>query len=136
MNLLNGPVFKRLEGAISAAELRQKVVSNNVANADTPNFKRSEVLFEELLAQQMGNQTSQINGKRTDSRHFVIGQSDSVPGASIVADANTVMNNNSNNVDIEREMALLAKNQLTYNYYIQQVNHDMRMIRTAIEGRA
>ncbi|MCQ6557925.1 flagellar basal body rod protein FlgB [Paenibacillus mendelii] len=136
MNLLNGPVFKRLEGAISAAELRQKVASNNVANVDTPNFKRSEVIFEQLLEQQMGNNASQINGKRTDTRHFVIGQSGSVPGAEIVTDENTVMNNNSNNVDIEREMTLLAKNQLTYNYYIQQVNHEMKMMRTAIEGRA
>jgi flagellar basal-body rod protein FlgB len=45
------------------------------------------------------------------------------------------MNNNSNNVDIDREMALLAKNQLSYNLYIQQMNHDVKMMRTAIEGR-
>jgi len=46
------------------------------------------------------------------------------------------MNNNGNNVDIDREMSLLAKNQLVYNLYIQQVNHDIKMMRTAIEGRA
>jgi flagellar basal-body rod protein FlgB len=31
---------------------------------------------------------------------------------------------------------LLAKNQLSYNFYVQQINHEVRMMRTAIEGRA
>ncbi len=54
----------------------------------------------------------------------------------IITDESTSMNNNENNVDIDREMSLLAKNQLSYNLYVQQINHDVRMMRTAIEGRA
>ncbi len=45
------------------------------------------------------------------------------------------MNNNGSNVDVEREMALLAKNQLKYNSYVQQINHEITMLRTAIDGR-
>ena len=44
------------------------------------------------------------------------------------------MNNNQNNVDADREMSL-AENQLRYNSYIQAVNEQIRMMRTAIEGR-
>ena len=54
VNLLNGAGFNKLQGAVNAAEMRQRVIANNVANADTPRFKRSEVLFEELLEEKYG----------------------------------------------------------------------------------
>ncbi|WP_127495835.1 flagellar basal body rod protein FlgB [Paenibacillus glycanilyticus] len=135
MNLLNGTSFGRLEGALKAAELRQGVVANNIANVDTPNFKRSEVLFEELLSQEMGGQTV-LQGKRTNEGHIPIGRTSGiVPTAQTQTDNLSEMNNNENNVDIDREMSLLAKNQLSYNFYIQQINHDVKMMKTAIEGR-
>lgn len=126
-----------MEGALQAAEMRQRVISNNVANGDTPHFKRSEVLFEELLEQSMGNKQGQLVGKRTNQKHIPIGlSSTNVPIPKVIADETTSMNNNENNVDIDREMSLLAKNQLSYNFYVQQINHDVKMMRTAIEGRA
>jgi flagellar basal-body rod protein FlgB len=135
VEVLNGSGFRRLEGAISAAEMRQKVISNNIANVDTPKFKRSEVVFEQLLQQSMGSDQPRIAGRRTNPRHFVIGSSASVPEAEAVTDEHSIVNNNLNNVDIDREMSLLAKNQLSYNLYIQQMTHDVKMMRTAIEGR-
>ncbi|WP_339208914.1 flagellar basal body rod protein FlgB [Paenibacillus sp. FSL K6-3182] len=137
MNLLNGAAFGRMEGALQAAEMRQRVISNNVANGDTPHFKRSEVLFEELLEQSMGNTQGQLIGKRTNQKHIAIGAgSSNVPIPKLITDETTSMNNNENNVDVDREMSLLAKNQLSYNFYVQQINHEVRMMRTAIEGRA
>ncbi len=135
VNLLNGAGFNKLQGAVNAAEMRQRVIANNVANADTPRFKRSEVLFEELLEESMGNGKPRLAGVRTNPRHIAIGPSASLPEASVVTDETSVMNNNENNVDIDREMSLLAKNQLSYNYYVQQINHDIKMMRVAIEGR-
>lgn len=136
MKLLNGIEFRRLETAVQSAEMRQKVISDNVANVDTPNFKRSEVLFEDLLSEALGSESQSIAGIRTDARHIPIGQSSNVPAPDVVLDENSSMNNNGNNVDIDREMSLVAKNQLVYNLYIQQMNHDVKMMRTAIEGRA
>jgi len=53
----------------------------------------------------------------------------------IVTDETSAINNNKNNVDIDYEMALMAKNQLYYNALIQQVNYDIKHLRTAIGGR-
>ncbi|MFD0711265.1 flagellar basal body rod protein FlgB [Paenibacillus sp. GCM10027626] len=135
MKLLNSPAFNRLEGAISASEMRHRVLSNNVANDDTPNFRRSEVLFESLLEGQLGTGTPMLTGRKTDVRHMSIGRPLSVPSAQVTTDKHTIMNNDGGNVDIDREMALLARNQLNYNLYVQQLNHDVRMVRTAIDGR-
>ncbi|MGG4146145.1 flagellar basal body rod protein FlgB [Paenibacillus algorifonticola] len=134
MNLLSGSSFQRLEGAVHAAEMRQNVISNNIANVDTPHFKRSEVEFEQLLEQQMGNSSPKLKGKLTNARHIPIGGPVN-PTPQVISDKDTAMNNNENNVDIDREMSLLAKNQLSYNAYLQQVNHEIKMMRTAIEGR-
>jgi flagellar basal-body rod protein FlgB len=136
VNLLNGSNFQRLNGAIRAAEMRQQVISNNVANADTPYFKRSEVLFEKYLEQEIGKSDgANLPLRQTNPKHM--GQSGTVGTVRIGVETDeiSVMNNNVNNVDIDREMSLLAKNQLRYNVFIQQVSHDIRMMRTAIEGR-
>jgi flagellar basal-body rod protein FlgB len=137
MNLLNGASFRRMEAAVQVAEMRQRVISNNVANADTPHFKRSEVVFEDLLEQSMGTgSVRKLAGFLTNERHIAIGKGTStLPLPQLVTDETTAMNNNENNVDIDREMSLLAKNQLSYNLYVQQINHDFRMMRTGIEGR-
>ncbi|MFD1888389.1 flagellar basal body rod protein FlgB [Paenibacillus wenxiniae] len=135
MNLLNDVGFRRLEGAISAANLRQQVITNNIANADTPYFKRSQVSFENVLQSQMDQSDSSFSGITTNPRHFQIGSAPgSVPQPTVVTEEGTVMNNNLNNVDIDVEMSDLAENQLRYNTYIEQINHQIKMMRTAIQG--
>lgn len=133
MDLLSKPSFNLLERTLDAASLRQKVIANNVANVDTPYFKRSDVRFEELLQNEMGQQMGFV-GKRTDPRHFYIGNGNKTM-PTVETDRSSVMNNNLNNVDIDAEMALLAKNQLRYDVMIQQVNHDIKQMRTAIGGK-
>lgn len=137
MNLLNGSNFQRLNGAIRAAELRQQVITNNVANADTPYFKRSEVIFEKYLEQEISKDDgATLPLKRTNPLHLSrTGGSVAPLQIGVETDEVSVMNNNVNNVDIDREMSLLAKNQIRYNVFIQQVTHDIKMMRTAIEGR-
>ncbi|WP_438350129.1 flagellar basal body rod protein FlgB [Paenibacillus sp. FA6] len=134
MNLLNGATFQKLQGGLDAANTRQQVISNNIANAETPYFKRSVVSFESLLQQEMNGDMPVLKGNRTDLRHFAIGPITEMPSSVVTLDSSTVMNNNLNNVDIEQEMSLLADNQLRYNSYIALVNHKIKMMRTAVQG--
>ncbi|MFC0214331.1 flagellar basal body rod protein FlgB [Paenibacillus chartarius] len=135
MVLLNKPGFTMMERSLDASALRQKVIANNIANVDTPNFKRSDVLFEELLENEMNGGVSGIVGNRTNPRHFYIGNRSAQVEAKIQTDESTTMNNNMNNVDVDYEMSLLAKNQLRYNVMIQQVNADFQKLRTVLGGR-
>lgn len=132
--LLSGKAMDRLNRALDASVLRQSVIANNIANNETPNFKRSEVRFEEYLQRELTGNQSTFTGKRTDPRHLHIG---SGPGnratAHVTVDRRTSMNNNNNNVDIDYEMALMAQNQLYYNTLVQQINHEIKMLRTAID---
>lgn len=135
MNLLSNSSFQRLQSGLDAANLRNRVLANNIANVDTPYFKRSDVAFESLLQKEMNGVKSTLSGNRTDPRHFIIGPSSEIPEASLSTDNSSAMNNNENNVDVEREMSLLAENQLRYNSYVQSVNEQIRIMRAAVEGR-
>jgi len=119
--------------------LRERVIANNIANVDTPRFKRSEVQFEQVLRQYLQRTekgTSRTVMARTHPKHMDAGGAGAeIPTAVVKVDHSTAMNNNLNNVDIDYEMALMAENQLYYYTLIQQVNHEIRSLRTAIGGR-
>lgn len=132
MAIWDTPSLRLMERTLDAAAFRQKVIANNIANADTPYFKRSDVRFEELLEQAMYERT--IPGRRTYARHIPIGSSAAPAAPEVVTDEKTMMNNNLNNVDIDYEMALMAKNQLRYNVITSQVNHELKNYRTALNG--
>ncbi|TLS49854.1 flagellar basal body rod protein FlgB [Paenibacillus antri] len=132
---VNGSHFRLLERTLDASSLRQAVIANNIANVDTPRFKRSEVQFETLLQQSMNGMPGGIVGRRTDPRHIYIGRGGKEVEPIITIDENSVMNNNLNNVDIDSEMSAMAKNQLRYNTLVQQVSHEIKLTKTALEAR-
>lgn len=132
MGFWDTPSLRLMEKTLDASTFRQKVIANNIANVDTPYFKRADVVFEELLENELSKNT--IRGRLTDSRHIPIGLPAATKAPQIVQDEATFMNNNMNNVDIDYEMSLMAKNQLRYNVLVQQVNHDLKMYRTALNG--
>lgn len=136
MELLKTPEFNRLERSVDTAVLRNQVIANNVANVDTPYFKRSEVVFEELLQQELAaNKSPSFTTYRTDEKHIAIQPKHGKEvQPQIMVDATSAMNNNQNNVDIDYEMSLLAKNQLNYNMMVQQISYDIQHLRTAIGG--
>lgn len=79
MGLLNSVSFQRLQGGLDAATKRQSVLANNVANNDTPNFKRSDVSFESFLRDQESGLKATLGAKVSDSRHFRFGTVTGMP---------------------------------------------------------
>lgn len=113
--IMNSSNFNYLGRGLAAANLRQEVISNNIANVNTPNFKKSDVVFEELLAKEIGmDDSGRLPLVRTHDRHLPVGMIGGAK-ASIEEDDTTTMRVDNNNVDIDIEMASLAKNQLYYN---------------------
>ena len=113
--IMNSSNFNYLGRGLAAANLRPEVISNNIANVNTPNFKKSDVIFEDLLAKEIGAEDeNQLQLVRTHDRHLPIGHIGGAE-AQIQEDGTTTMRVDNNNVDIDVEMATLAKNQLYYN---------------------
>lgn len=128
--------YKPLEKALDAAWLRNEVISQNIANVDTPNYKKKTVAFEEYLNDALDG--GGFKGNTTDRRHFQIGGSDfdSVDIKVTQDNAGTSYRIDGNNVDIESEMASQAQNDIKYNTLIQGLNKGYKRIKSVIaEGR-
>ncbi|HEU4964237.1 MAG TPA: flagellar basal body rod protein FlgB [Bacilli bacterium] len=135
MSWMNNQAVNLLERSIDAAGLRQKVLANNIANIDTPGFKRSDVSFAQQLQEALSGQS--LAGRRTLAGHIPIGV-DKLENVKpeVYQETSTSMRMDGNNVDIDSEMTNLATNQLQYNALIQQINYSFGLMKYAIsEGK-
>ena len=114
-----------LQQAADASWLRNSIISNNIANVDTPNYKRSDVQFETYLIEQLAG------GDTMDS--YVDGMDLSTLEATIYTDnVNLSYRSDCNNVDIDTENAELAKNQIKYNVMTDAISQEFSRLKTAI----
>lgn len=117
---------------VGATWLRNEVIGNNIANVDTPGFKTSEVEFEDLMAAALGKGDG-LPLKAADARHISgrARDADDVEAA-VVTNRSTSAGLDENNVDIESEMAELAKNSIEYYTLVSKINSEFRKLDTAI----
>ena len=120
-----------LEKALAGSALRHKVIVNNVANVNTPGFKRSEVSFEdELAAASQGESGTGIT--RTNAKHLpAMGPSTSPRVTSVTS---TSLRTDGNNVDIDAEMGAMAKNNIFYNALATHIGLYYNNLKSAIRG--
>ena len=128
--------LKILEKALDASLMRNEVIAQNIANVDTPNYKKRTVKFEEYLSAAL--KSSNFKGFTTHSKHISIGGNDvDSIGIKVTQDYKELsMRLDGNNVDVEAEMAAMAQNSLQYNTLIQSLSGKYRILKSAIsEGR-
>ena len=139
--MFSGPLATLLHKALDASSLHHKVIANNLANVDTPGFKRSQVDFRNRLSEAMAARqqgSHKLKAFTTNSKHidFTAVPDISQVEASIETDRSSAVRNDGNNVDIDREMSFLTENTLMYNTLAQVVNSRLDGLRYAIsEGR-
>lgn len=117
--------------ALDASSLRQKAISNNIANVDTPNYQAQRVSFEDMLQKEIH---SSFSGNRTNEKHLAIGNSRPIPSPKLVTE-NTIMRNNGNGVDLDLEMTEMSKNSLWYQSLTYGMNEEFNLLKMSIRGR-
>lgn len=129
---LDGPVLNVLQKGLEASGIRQHVLSNNVANVDTPHFKRSDVDFQAVLGAALGLKSDVLAMKLTSPKH-IPGAAEGSIGAGIITDYTTTFRNDGNNVDIDNEMSNVAKNGLYYNSLTRTISSQLGLLRMVIK---
>ena len=123
-----------LEKGIYASSLRHKVLSNNIANVNTPKFKRSDVSFEGYLQSSMADNGKKLPLVRTNEKH--LNASNGFTALSVDTQSAYSVRTDGNNVDIDSEMAEMAKNTIYYDAVTQQLSRYYSGIKNAIrEGK-
>jgi len=119
-----------MDKALDASWLRNNALSNNIANVDTPGYKRQEVAFESELekalkknsAAEMDSRVNELNQKlnRLNPRPYT-----DYAGYSYRLDGN--------NVDIDNENVYLAENQIKYQGLMACVNQEFQNLQVVMK---
>jgi flagellar basal-body rod protein FlgB len=121
--MLEGPGFDKncalLEQLMTIAANKQKVIANNIANVNTPGFRRKELKFEEEFLKAVEENdleaVRQVEGK-------------------VVYSDDPTLQNAGNNVDIDKEMGLMNRNSLAYSLYTQLYAKKLEMLQLAMRS--
>ena len=139
--LISNDVMELVQKSLDAAALQHKVIANNLANVDTPGFKRSEVIFGESLKkaiQERAEGSKQLGLATTNDQHMEPSATARVEDVTpkIVTQQETSLRNDQNNVDIDVEMAKLAQNTVVYQTLAQLTQSQFSQLKSAIrEGK-
>jgi flagellar basal-body rod protein FlgB len=128
-----------LTQAMAGYSARNTAIANNIANADTPGYKRVDVSFESALADavdadrerlrmDVGSSIAAIDGSE------VTRQVDEV-APNVMSTDTTTMRVDGSNVDPDDEMARLSANQLASSTVVSLLDKRFQQFRTAITGR-
>jgi flagellar basal-body rod protein FlgB len=117
-----------LDKAADASWLRNDALSNNIANVDTPNYKRQDVAFESELKKALGN-SRYIS---TDAKVSGVLSSELQPR--VYTDySEDSYRLDGNNVDIENENVMLAENQLKYEGLLTSISKEFENLQTVMK---
>ena len=106
-----------IDAGIKAETLRQKAIANNIANLETPGYRRVDVKFEELLARCLRS-----------SGEFDLSEVE----AQIYRPKQTPVKSNGNDVNLEAEIGQMIKNTLRHKAYIRLLSKKYSQIELAI----
>lgn len=115
-----------LDKAADASWTRHAVISNNIANVDTPNYKRKDVQFESyLMGALAGGDSLDDNIANVDL--------DAINPTTYV-DGAYEYRLDGNDVDIDTESAELAKNQLRYYTLLDSMSQEFSRIKSVLSS--
>jgi len=127
-----------LHRAMDANTVRRQVIANNLANADVPNFKRTDVNFESELKRALDSENKRpaLEMNMTRPGHFPNYKERDYRDVQIrrVLDYTSTYNNNGNNVDPEKEFMLATQNQMSYTLFAQAAAFEFSQINQVLRG--
>lgn len=118
--------------------LRQKIISGNIANADTPFYKAKDVDFETALIEKSNelyrNKTKILELAKTDSLHLEPVSDFDPAKATIYFRDGHLTRNDANNVDIDIESTEMSKNSIMFNALSSALRKDSMLFKSVIDA--
>ena len=117
-----------LSKAADASWTRESLIANNIANADTPGYKRQDIDFQSVLRDELSNYKYMNLDQKMQSVDL------SKLNASVYTDhANYSYRLDGNNVDIDTEQVELASEQIKYQALTQSITSEFQRLQTVMK---
>ena len=119
-----------LDKAADAAYMRNELITNNIANVDTPNYKRKDINFEAIL------QAELAGGGSLDKAVKAANEDLSTLDPQVFTDNSSLSYRiDGNNVDIATEEAYLAENQIKYQALVDLMNQEFARYKSVLSSQ-
>ncbi len=125
---MSGSNIKLLENFINYCSVKNKVISKNIANVGTENYRREDVSFSDVL-----NQSMNTSIKTTNRRHIPIVEPDLNEFPHSLSN-DEYQASGVNNVEIEKEMGELAQNSLNFKFAAKKITSHFKILQSVIKG--
>lgn len=113
---------------------KQKVISSNIANINTPAYKTKDLIFEDELNNNLDNT---LKMKLTSSKHISsIGNNLSNTNPKLVDVKGLEEQNDGNNVNLDTQMSEMSKNKILFDAVQSSIKRDSKLFRSVIESSA
>ena len=112
---------------------KQKVISSNIANINTPNYKTKDLIFEDEL----NSATNSLKLKQTNSKHISsISSMSSNGNPRLIEVKGLEEQNDGNNVNLDTQMGEMSKNKVLFDAIQSSIKKDSRLFRSVVESSA
>ena len=127
--MFRNKTLEALASNLNFRQMRQELISSNIANAETPGYKAKRIDFEKALARAL-DIDGQLGMIASDKRHYDVGSGgfDNLEPA-IYEDSSGIVSDDGNTVDREREMALMAENRILYDASVNLLNKKIGLMK-------
>ncbi|MCX7614257.1 MAG: flagellar basal body rod protein FlgB [Clostridiales bacterium] len=123
-DFINNSSLQVAQKSLDSLWMKQKVISNNIANMNTPGYKSKTVEFENLLKKAIASSSNESElaenlssiEPRVEQNNFTSGREDG------------------NNVDIDSESIELVRTQIQYEYMTSMIANEISRMKYAING--
>lgn len=129
---VNDKTLQALAASVKFREMRNEIISSNIANAEVPGYKAKRLGFEEALSRAL-DVDGHLTMKVEDGKHFNVGSGGfNNLEPEVYEDPNGVVSENGNTVDVQEEMAMMAENKIMYDAAIQLMNKKLGLMKYMI----
>ena len=118
-----------LDKAADAANLRNELLTNNIANVSTPNYKRKDLYFESVLQGELAGEKNLSKAVKKANQNL-----ETLDAQVYTDNASLSYRLDGNNVDINTEEARLSENQIKYQALVDLMNQEFARYNTVLSS--
>ena len=116
---------------------RQKVITSNIANINTPNYKTKDLVFDQELDKATSKNTPVLQMAKTSSTHFSnVSAVNNIQNPRLIEVQGLEEQNDGNNVSLDTQMGEMSKNKMLFDALQSSIKKDSRLFRSVIESSA
>ena len=118
-----------LDKAADAANLRNELLTNNIANVSTPNYKRKDLDFESVLQGELAGEKNLSKAVKKANQNL-----ETLDAQVYTDNASLSYRLDGNNVDVDTENSYLAQNQIKYYTVLDSVSQEFSRLRSVCKN--